>query len=224
VHRGHDALGQRDLEAEAHVLDLAVERRHLPGAPRGEPAAEGGADDRGREVPEREASLVERALEALAHDAGLDLDAEIVDVDPPDRAEPLEIERDPALRGPRAAGDTRARAPRDDGQLEALRELEHARDLLRRLGPDDAARRGGDLARAEAQEIARPEVARVREAIGLARRDGARADDAREIDDERGARGGAREQRHGAATIAGSPRTPKANPSPRAGDARAAPA
>ena len=36
------AVGQDDLEAEHHVLDLPVARRVLPGATAGEPPADGG--------------------------------------------------------------------------------------------------------------------------------------------------------------------------------------
>src|SRR5262249_39297210 len=118
------ARGQHDLEPEHAVLDLSVLRRELPGAARGEPAAERRAMDRRREMPEREPFAGERVLEVLAVDAGLGFDDEALRIDAANFFDRLEIEHDAAAKRSRAAADARARAERDDGKAALVREPE----------------------------------------------------------------------------------------------------
>src|SRR5207248_3789771 len=53
------------LESEHDVLDLPIARGELAGAARGEPTADGGAIDAGREMAERRARRPEKLLETL---------------------------------------------------------------------------------------------------------------------------------------------------------------
>src|SRR5204862_8365292 len=97
VERAHDGAGAVDrFQREDHVLDLSVLARELPGAARGEPAADGRAVDRRGKMPERRSLRVEQFLQPLAIQTGAGLDRARRQIDAQRTGEPLEIERDPA--------------------------------------------------------------------------------------------------------------------------------
>ena len=68
----HPAVGQGDVEADGHVLDLAVAVGELAGGAAGQPAADGRQGDRLRPVAEGDLVLgPQGVLEAVAEGAGL---------------------------------------------------------------------------------------------------------------------------------------------------------
>ena len=80
------AVARHALERDHHVLDLAVSPGALAGAAGGDPAADGAAEDRRREVAEREARPIQRLLERYAQEGPL----------PPRRAAPARRSRERA--------------------------------------------------------------------------------------------------------------------------------
>ncbi len=96
----HDLAAADDaLERGDHVLDLAVAARALAGAARGDPAADGGAEDRRGEMPRGEALGVELFLEPDAERAGLDLERRDGGVEAAPAGEALEVEHHGARVG-----------------------------------------------------------------------------------------------------------------------------
>ena len=174
-------------------------------------------------MAEREPALVQLALQALPDDPALDLDPEVLLVQDADLPHPLQVEDDAALRRARRPGDRRAGAEGHDRDLQALRELEDAGDLLGgRL--HDAARRSGDSAAPHPEQVAGPCVTAVGQPVCVERGDALGADDPGEIDDERGVGWRTRQERHGrgqgsgrsgwnqTSSVGGSCRAPRALP------------
>ncbi len=164
----HDLAAADDaLEGGDHVLDLAVAAGALAGAARGDPAARGGAEDRRGEVAGGEALRLEVFLEADAHRAGLDLERGGLPVELAPALQALEVEHDGAGVREHAAADAGSGAERDEGDALGGAEAHDGRDLRRVARPDDE--RGavlGDAAGGDVEVMARPEVARVRDAVG----------------------------------------------------------
>jgi hypothetical protein len=155
-----------DLEARHHVLDLAVETRALPcPAPR-DPASDRRAEDRRRKVADRAAASLEPLLERDPHRAAFDFERVFVRREPTPGLHPFEIHHHGARIGEDASADARARPERDDGNALVRTGAHDRRDLFGRTWPHDA---GGARRRqapvADAEVVARPEIASVGEAI-----------------------------------------------------------
>ncbi len=143
----HGAVGQHDVEADDHVLDLAVAGRELAGAATGQPAADGREGDRLRPVPAREAvGGAQLVFEVVAEGAGPHVDGErrVVDVD--DAGQVAEIEDDAAVERDRRAAHPAAPGRGGDGDAGLVADAEDGRDLVGRVGTRHGGRQAGDLA------------------------------------------------------------------------------
>ena len=89
----HRAVGQHDLEADDHLVDLAVARAVLPGAPAGHPSTDGGDVEALRKVADgHRAPLAQFGLEVGPERARPDLDHTRHGVDVDDALHRREIE------------------------------------------------------------------------------------------------------------------------------------
>jgi hypothetical protein len=155
------------LQPEDHVLDLPVQPRALPGAPRRDPATDGAAEDGRGEVPEREAAAIEILLEGQAHLSGLDVERPCALVELAPARHPLQVEDDHALVREDPGADAAARAERDDRRLGVVRPADDARYLLGARRPDDAGRPVlAHVPRANGEVMSGPQVAGVGHAVG----------------------------------------------------------
>ena len=133
-------------------------------------------------MPERKPLLVQRPLQPLADDSGLDLNAKVVAVDAAQGSHALEVERNAPGRRPGPADDARARAVGNHRKTAFLGVVEHACRLCRAGGPDDAA--GGRIkgSRAYAKNVARPQITGVGQPVRIAVGDVLRPHDPSKVD------------------------------------------
>ena len=156
------------LERHDHVLDLAVVPGALARAPSRDPAAHGAAQDRRREVPEREASPAELLLQRQPERARLHVEARgaLVEVSPA----AIRFRSTTTTSGVgRTPPHTPLPAPNGTRPiLRSAAQRTSACDAPRRLRPHDEPR--PVLAHAsgpDVEVVPWPEVARVRDLIGL---------------------------------------------------------
>ncbi len=139
--RDDAAVGEHDLEADDHVLDLAVAGGVLAGAAAGHPATDRGDVEALGEVADRQAVVrVELPLEVGPEHAGLDLDDAGGLVDVADPVEPGEIEHHAAEHGHGCPADTRAPAGGGDRHACAVTRGERPAHLPGARGPGDDGR------------------------------------------------------------------------------------
>ena len=155
------------LEGGHHVLDLAVAARALPRTARGDPAAGGGAEDRRGEVAGREAAGLEVLFEADTERARLDLQRGGLGIELPPPLHALEVDHDRAGVREHAAAHARAGAEGDERHALGGAEAHHRRDLGGVARPHhQPGAMLGDATGGDVEVVARPEVARVGDAVG----------------------------------------------------------
>jgi hypothetical protein len=131
--RAHDAaVGQYHFEADDHVLDLAVARRVLAGAPARQPTTNRRQRDRLRPVAEGVAATVKLFFEVVAERAGANREQQRLVVGGDDAGEAGDVEHHAAEH--RNARATHAAAPtgRSDRHARSVAIGEHARHLVDR--------------------------------------------------------------------------------------------
>jgi hypothetical protein len=133
------AVAEHALDAEHHVLDLAVAPRALARRARRHPAAHGRAVDGRGEVPERGPAPPELLLEVLAEDARVDDAAAGLDVDLVERAHALHVDGDDVARRAGWRPHAAARAVGEERDAARRGEAEELGELLVALGPHDGA-------------------------------------------------------------------------------------
>jgi len=103
------AVGQDDLQADDHVLDLAVAVGVLAGPAAGQPSAHGGEVHRLGPVAERHVVVVAQpGLHVGTEGAGAQVGHQGGGVDMADPGQAAEVEDDPAVEGDGGAADTAA--------------------------------------------------------------------------------------------------------------------
>ena len=138
----------RSASRRSSILPYRVES--TPGAAGGDVAAHRREVDGGRVVRQHQPALVQLLLEAQAVHARLGGDGQRGLVDFDDAVEPRQVEHDPAPRRHCAALAARAAAPRDDGDAQAVRDVERGRDVLLGRRPHDDVRRPSGVPAARA--------------------------------------------------------------------------
>ncbi len=142
----HGAVGQDYLEAEHHVLDLAVAVRVLAGPPAGQPPAHGGEVHRLGPVPERDAEAVaETGLDLGAEGAGPQVGHQRLGVDLADPGEPTEVEGDPPEQGDGPAAHPAPPACCSHRHAEVVAQGQHGGHLVGVGGADHQCGPGRDL-------------------------------------------------------------------------------
>ena len=128
------AVGQDDLEADDHVLDLPVPGRVLPRPTAGQPAPDGREVHGLGPVAERVArtDLTERGLQIRTEGAGPHVGRERCLVDLPQPVESRQVEGDAAVHRNGSAADPAAACGGRDGHRGLVAGGEHRRDLLGR--------------------------------------------------------------------------------------------
>ena len=139
-------VGERDVEADDHVLDLAVARRVLARAATREPPADRRQVDRLRPVPERRSVLVaQRVLEPRAERPREDVQHERLAVDVDDAGECAQIEHDAAVHRDARATDAAAPRRRRHRDARVVAHAQHRRHLAGRCRPRHRGGARGDL-------------------------------------------------------------------------------
>ena len=134
------AVGQDHVQADDHVLDLAVAGRQLAGAAAGEPAADGGQGHRLRPVAAGEAvARAQLVLEVVAEGAGQHVGGERRVVDLADAREVAQVEHDAAVERHRRAAHPAAPGRRGDRDRQLVADRAAPRPPGR--GPRDGRRR-----------------------------------------------------------------------------------
>jgi hypothetical protein len=154
------------LHALDDVFDLSVATRALTRAARRDPTADGAAQNRGREMSDRESARLKFFFERDPHVPGFDIQKWNFGMEPPPRGHSLEIDNDRfALRKNRTANPTPCTV-RNDRNPMMFRRSNDTNDLIGASRPHDSRGfMGCDVAGPNAHVMARPQIACVHHAI-----------------------------------------------------------
>ena len=142
----HPSVGQHHLEADDHVLDLAVAVRILTGTATGQPPAHGGQVHRLGPVAEGQAvSLAEAGLDIGAEGTGPEVGNQRGGIDLADTGQAAQVEGHPAEDGDRGTAHAATAAGRRDRYRRLVAEGQHGRHLGGVGGPRHHRGTGGDL-------------------------------------------------------------------------------
>ena len=146
------------LEREHHVLDLPVVPGRLPGAPGRDPASDGAAEDRRREVPEGEAAPIELLFERHPHRPRFDVERRRRRrIERAPTCHPLQIDYHDVLSRQYAGAHAAPRAERDQRCSRRGGPRHELAHLAGRLRPHDRAGAVlGDVPRAHREVVPRP--------------------------------------------------------------------
>ena len=156
----HPTVGEGDVEAQHHVLDLPVAGRQLARAAARQPAADGGEVDRLGPVAEGDVVIAaQRGLQGSPERTGPDIEHERGVVDVHDPGERGEVEDDAAVHRHARAAHPAAAGGRGDGYPCLVADAQHRGDAVGGGRPHHRGRRGHLRAVALPDHRQRPPVA-----------------------------------------------------------------